>query len=187
MVITAKDIVQMLRVKHDATNYDAQRWVFFEELRVGTGFRDWRTKYQFAQGDDGRWQKELSPGYHPEQRIDAWAMSVWKSDKFKSVAYEIKVSRTDYLREILRPAKRETAMQFSNQFYFVAPDGIIKPSEVPDGCGLIQVQDGKLVTSTKAPHREIGEPTWEFYAALVRAIGRKGYDAMFSELVEVAA
>ena len=182
---TSKDIIQLLRKRHDTANYTADHWVFFEELRVGTGFRDWRTKYEIKQGEDGRWQKDLAQGYHPEQRIDAWAMSMWKSEGFRSVAYEIKVSRADFLREISRPAKRVTAMEFSNQFFFVAPLGLIQPSEVPEGCGLLQVKEERLSMTVKAPHREIAQPTWEFYAALVRTISRKKDEALFDELAAI--
>lgn len=179
---TAKDIIPLLRKRHSTKNWDAPRWVFFEELRVGTGHNvnEWRFVME-----DGKWRKQFKDGFNPEQRIDAWAMSAWKSDKYKSIAYEIKVSRTDFLREIAEPEKRATAMRFSNQFYFVAPDGIIKPSEVPEGCGLLLIRDGKVSISVGAPSREIAEPTWAFYAALVRSLGRKQEDALFDELVAI--
>lgn len=180
---TAKDIIPLLRKRHQDTNWEAPRWVFFEELRVGTGFR--LDKHDIKMGGDGRWQKVLKGGYHPEQRIDAWAMSTWKSDEFQSIAYEIKVSRADFLREIEHPEKRATAMAFSNRFFFVAPDGLIKPDEVPFECGLLVAKNDKVRAVKHALHRDIGQPSWEFYASLIRAIGRKRDEALFDELAGI--
>jgi len=57
--------------------------------------------------------------------------------------YEIKVSRSDFLKDAkkewkhknLRDGKRTT------RFFYVCPDGLIKPDELPDGYGLIYVKE----------------------------------------------
>lgn len=130
-------------------------WAFFEELRAGTGYRS------------------TAKGINPEQRFDAWAMSLWPSKNFERVAYEVKVSRADFLRELAAPKKRQQALQLSNYFYFAAPRGLIKPEELPPETGLVEVWPGESVAHVmvKAPYREGPEfPTWQFMASIARRI-----------------
>ena len=80
--------------------------------------------------------------------IDAWAMKKsWA--KPCSIAYEIKVSRGDFLQD----DKWMKYLPFCNQFYFICPKNIISKDEVPKNAGLIYVSDkGKLSTKKKAPY-----------------------------------
>jgi len=155
--LTARDVIKALRIRHK----DKRQWAFFEELRVGTGHR----KHWASQGHEPE---------NPEQRIDAFVMNMYESKKFVRIAYEIKVSRSDFLHEINSPEKRFQAMQFSNQFYFVAPKGLIKPEEIPEQTGLIEV-DERLNTMRiiEAPYRETEPPTWKFLASVVRRVARE--------------
>lgn len=141
--ITAGRILDLLRQK-----YEPPEWVFFPELRFGTGF-------------DGS----------SDQRIDAWAMNTYRSQGFVTVAFEIKVYRSDWLKELKKPAKRQPAMSVSNEFYFVSPKHLIARSEVPDDCGLMWVSDGRITTIRKPPARKINNPGWCFMASLARRIG----------------
>lgn len=74
--------------------------------------------------------------------IDALAISCWAGRRrpaFPRVGYEVKVSRSDWLRELKQPGKREFAMSICDRFFFAAPWGLIKLDEVPEGCGLVQI------------------------------------------------
>lgn len=105
--MTQPDIATLLREQFHA---DKRAWAFFEEVRLTTGF-------------DGKGS---------EQRLDAWAISLWKSSgDLAKFAYEIKVSRSDWLKELRTPKKRRIGLMLSNRFYFAAPVGVIKESEVP--------------------------------------------------------
>ncbi len=138
---TACEIGQFLRSK-----YPAPEWVFFEEVRLGTGY-----------------------GRDVEQRIDAWAMNTWPSKGFLKIAFEIKVYRSDFLREMVDPYKRKPALAVSNQFYFVGPKGLMSKHEMPDECGLMEVlPDGTIRTAKAAPERKSSDPTWSFLASLAR-------------------
>jgi len=142
---TAASIIEALRRHHSGASYGAP-WAFFAELRIGTGY-----------------------GREAEQRIDAWAMALWPSAQFKRVAYEVKISRSDFLREIKDPGKRRRAMVFSNEFYFATPFGLLKESEIPPECGLVEIRpDGRLRTVVDAPHRDTPPPSWRFMAAIIR-------------------
>ncbi len=82
---------------------------------------------------DGQWAffrhlyTEVCGGYGA-RTMDAWAMNCWESTGFRKIAFEVKVSRSDFLRELKDPRKREPAMKVSHQFYFVAPAGMIRRS-----------------------------------------------------------
>ena len=137
-----RDIVAALQALHTG-----REWVSFPELRLGTGY-------------GGKW----------EQRIDVFALSCYPSHGLQSVAYEVKVSRSDFLRELKEPEKRRAAMELSNLFYFAAPAGLIQPGELPADCGLVEYQGGKLRTTCKATFRDRDVPPWRFVASLARRI-----------------
>lgn len=97
--------------------HSGPEWAFFEEMPAATGF---------------------SP-----QRLDAWAMNVWKSKQFRMIAYEVKVTRADFKRELDSPAKREKAEALATDCWFVVPHGLVQPSEVPEGWGLLCATKGE--------------------------------------------
>jgi len=140
-IFTAGEITMFLRAK-----YPAPEWVFFDELRLGTGY-----------------------GQTVEQRIDAWAMNTWPSKGFLKIAFEVKVYRSDFLKELSDPYKRKPALSISNQFYFIGPKGIIGKYEIPDECGLMDMlPDGAIKITKSAPERKTNEPSWSFLASLAR-------------------
>lgn len=73
-------------------------------------------------------------------------------------AYEVKVSRADFLKDNKWPAY----LPLCNQFYFVAPAGLIDLSELPAEAGLLTASGkgngARLLTKKKAPHRDITVP-----------------------------
>jgi len=90
-----------------------------------------------------------------------------------SWALEVKVSREDFLRELQEPRKRIPAMNVAHRYSFVAPAGIIKKSEVPEGCGLIEIDESKRVIITAhAAYAPPGQPDWRLVASIARAMMR---------------
>lgn len=109
-----------------------------------------------------------SPGWVEERTIDVFALHQWPSEGFKRIAYEIKISNSDFKREIKQPRKRKSFREISNEFYFVAPAGIIDLDQVPTDCGLIEVTpEGELVKTVDSLWLE-SNPDWNIVAALVR-------------------
>ena len=53
------------------------------------------------------------------------AFSAWSSRQFRRVGYEVKISRRDYRRELLKPYKRVGAVAFCHEFYFAVPVGLL--------------------------------------------------------------
>lgn len=61
--------------------------------------------------------------------IDLLALSAWSSQGPPIVGYEVKVSRSDYRRELLKPSKRALAVAICNAFYFAVPCGLLTDEE----------------------------------------------------------
>lgn len=127
-------------------------WVYIKELRAGTGFSKASDRY-----------------------LDAWLMQTYPSSPMRAVAIEIKTSRSDFLREVKQPLKRDSALRISNHFYFACPAGLIKESELPDEAGLIEIavgQNGKpfeAKITSDAPYRDCSFPL-PFVASLARRV-----------------
>lgn len=85
----------------------------------------------FAEVSDGTGGKKTGG-------IDFWAINCWSGNT--RFAYEIKVSRADFLKEMKSPAKRRKALLISNHYFFIAPKGMLKTEEIPPECGLKEVE-----------------------------------------------
>jgi len=151
--MTTRQVIEVLRTGHPYPT-----WLFAVEVRLGTGFG---VQYHLS--------GHPKPVYG-DQRIDAFAMHTWPSKKFKRIAYEIKVSKADFQNELKHPDKRLAAEMFANLTYFAAPIGIIKPEQVPDGWGLIEiVGDGMYDRTLEATWRDIGK---DLPASFIASFGR---------------
>lgn len=107
--------------------------------------------------------------YYNDSRIDGYSIALWHSLGFRSIAYEMKASRSDLLSELRNPDKRHTAMQVSNQFFFVTPRKLVSPGEVPEDCGLIEIDTaGRVHVVVDSPMRGVPVPGWRFVGVLMR-------------------
>lgn len=103
--------------------------------------------------------------------IDFWAMHPWPSERFTRISIEIKVSRSDFLRECRQPEKQDRALRNSNLLYFAAPVGIIPVWDLRSDAGLFEVQpNGTLYEARKAPWRDAEPPSLSFMAAVMRRL-----------------
>ena len=128
-----------------------------ELLRIRHPAPEWATFTEMA----------IATGYAPS-RIDFYAMNVWRSKKFLKIAYEIKVSRADFARELKDRSKRRPAELLANECYFVTPAGLVKPDEVPEGWGLVAQTKGGLRKTKHAKYREADVTSELFVASLAR-------------------
>lgn len=88
-----------------------------------------------------------NPGKTVRRRIDILLINHKKSSvkiPRERIALEIKVSRSDFLSET--DEKRAPWRRFADKFAYVAPEGMIKPSELPEGCGLLEYRISKWGT-----------------------------------------
>lgn len=83
--------------------------------------------------------------------IDLWCMAKsWAHPR--TIAFEIKVNRNDFLRDI----KWQDYLDYCTEFYFVAPPNIIMPDELPPEAGLLVISKNckMVITKKKAPMRQ---------------------------------
>lgn len=154
--ITSKDLVAAITKRHArSVRQRTDNWAVFPEFRVGTGYaRNTRTA-------------------DVESRIDVLAFPLWPGSGDGVTAYEIKVSRSDFLSEIRKPLKRRPALRYSNLFFFVTPEGLLKQGEVPVECGLLEVsKQGVVNVIVPAPWRDSFHPTTTFVASVCRRVAQ---------------
>lgn len=131
-----------------AERYPHGEWAVIFELAKGTGFK----------GAGGR--------------IDAAAFNCWPSKGHHRLAFEVKRSRSDFLRELKKPAKRAWVEENFHQTWFVVPAGLVKSEEVPESWGLLAAtKDGSKLRQAKvAMHRDIGPLPEDLALAAMRAV-----------------
>jgi len=120
-----------------------------------------------------------------DRRIDAFAMRITSGSLprnkgvggitggrlLTSWALEIKVTHEDFLRELAEPRKRIPAMSIAHRFAFVAPAGVIPKNEVPEGCGLLEIDgSGKVFIKVHAAYAPPKQPDWRLVASIARAM-----------------
>jgi len=104
------------------------------------------------------------------RRADAIVQSLWPSRGLWFAGVEIKVSRTDWLRELKDGGKAEAIARFCDRWFLAVSDaGIVLPNELPDGWGLIAPERGALRIVTKPIDRTPEPWTPSFRAAVLRA------------------
>ena len=159
----------MVEIVGRAMHASASEWLFFRELRVGTGRRNGSA-----------------------QRLDAFALNTLPHTAMKRVCYEVKTSRADFLAELKHPLKRRIGMRYSNEFYFVTPAALVRLDEIPAECGLVEAGYGTpaewrrligrqagffnydvdrrayCMITVPAPWRDTPGPTWQLVAAMLR-------------------
>ena len=107
------------------------------------------------------------------RRIDFWVLTGGATQK--AFAYEIKASRSDFLRD--SKEKQAFALQYSDKFYYCAPKGLLDKREIPDWAGLVEYDIEKARwRNTKQPDpRTLSKkaaPDWSFVLGLVRTSAR---------------
>jgi hypothetical protein len=135
--------------------------------------REWALAFEVAD----------SPGGATKRFADAVAMNLWPSRGLGILGFEFKVNRSDWLKELRQPDKAEPIARYCDQWWIVATRGVVKPGELPDLWGLMEVGDDRLVVVKEAPKKEAAALTREFLASLFRR--QSGADRALIE-VEVA-
>jgi len=130
---------------------------------------------RWAPEDGWCWFVEWNPGCSSGRRLDAAAINRWHTRGYATMAFELKRSRQDFLKELAEPAKREEALAISSLFWFVTPEGLVKPEEVPPEAGLAWVTvDGAVRIRRKPPERPRPEATWDRIGAILRSLAVNG-------------
>jgi hypothetical protein len=169
LAVSQPNEVALIEIIERAMHASPSEWLFFRELRVGTGRQNGGA-----------------------QRLDAFALNTLPHTAMKRVCYEVKTARGDFLSELKRPLKRRIGMRYSNEFYFVTPAALVNAAEIPADCGLVEAgyatfaewkeliirhagffsYDPGLraycMITVPAPWRDTPGPTWQLVAAMLR-------------------
>ena len=131
------------------TRFCQPEWAIFFEVADGVG------------GSQRRW-------------ADAMAMNMWNTRGLAVHGFEIKVSRSDWKRELANPSKAESIGGFCDHWHIVAPKGMIPLDELPPGWGLLEVDsDLKIVQCVAGPkNTNPAMLTRSFVASLLRSAAK---------------
>lgn len=142
--ITASDIRRMLRAKYYSNTDTYNQTVILEEVANGTGWTQ------------DRW-------------IDVAVFEMWHSKGLSRSAFEIKVSRHDFLQELDHPEKHQWCRDSFHFFWFVAPKDIIQIEELPAGVGWMYPRGEKLCVARHAKRNDDPKLDDVLLAAFMRA------------------
>lgn len=128
-------------------HWSLKNFITIREVRCGTGYR-----------------------YQNKRSFDYMAISACEGNQVRG--YEVKASRTDFLKDIKDPEKQKALRCFANLFYYVAPEGVIKKEELPPWAGLLEMyyREGEhwINQVVGAPLQANFPPTWSFVAECIR-------------------
>jgi hypothetical protein len=120
---TERILLDMLRERHANTRGIAE-WVYMEHVR-----------------DDAGWYCRT---------IDALAMNTFQGNGLALHAYEVKCSRSDWLRELAEPAKSQRFSQMVDYFWLVAGPNVVEVKELPESWGLLLATTGSGLRQKRA-------------------------------------
>jgi len=144
---TAEEVMDLVRARYDKDGNGASaRYVVCEQVapETGSGASTW---------------------------IDAMVFSMWPSDGLHREAIEVKVSRSDFLDEVNNPGKNQWFQHNSSMFWYATAPGVVASAdEIPEGCGWLLAQKGRLVMKKQARTKHIKALTPDFMASVARAM-----------------
>lgn len=109
-------------------------------------------------------------GFDARRVCDFMAQDLWPSQGLHFHGHEVKVSRSDWLRELADPSKAEEFRRYCDRWWLVVPDRRIVRDDLPDGWGLMALDSSDRLRVVKsAPELEPLPMSKTFRAALLRA------------------
>lgn len=144
--MTAKEMFQTIKFKYNDPGY-----IVLDQVRNGTGYQ------------------------HTIRTADAIVMCTWPSRGYEIWGFEIKVNRSDWLKELQSPRKAEPIWSMCDRWYVACPKDVVKKEELPKGWGLMVMQQNGLTTKVQASINVEAQPLDRgFFAAMLRvAIGKQ--------------
>ena len=116
-------------------------------------------------------QVRNSTGYNGSRTADAVAFGLWPSRGLEVEGFEMKVSRTDWQKELKSPEKADVICKYCDRWWVVISDEkIVQDGELPATWGLLVQKGDKLVVKKAAPKLEPAALDKGFIASLMRRI-----------------
>lgn len=102
------------------------------------------------------------------RRADTIAVNLWPSRSHVVVGFEVKATRTDWLRELRKPSKANDFYERTHAWYLVTGPKVLGFNELPRGWGHLELVNGALVQRVAAQEREDVVLDHAFLANLLR-------------------
>lgn len=133
------------------------------------------SRYCFVGGNGQRYavaaQVRSRAGFDARRTADFVAMDLWPSARLTLHGHEVKVSRSDWLRELKDPSKAAEFVPYMNCWWVVVSDArIVREGELPGDWGLMAMRGSLLTVVKKAPRRDALPLTPSRLAAILRAV-----------------
>lgn len=115
-------------------------------------------------------------GFNASRSADFILMNLWPSRGLHLSGFELKSSRSDWLRELKRPDKAENIFQYCDYFWlltdeldeFGKKDAIAKMDEIPQKWGWMAIKGGKVHIMKDAPKLEPKPLSRSFLGAMLK-------------------
>lgn len=132
----------------------------YAALKLRFAAPEWALMFEVANGT----------GSNIRRYADAVAMNLFPSRGLELHGIEVKVSRSDWQRELKNPEKAETIFQYCDRWWIAVPEdmAIGVKAELPPTWGLLALNGDKLKQIVAAPKLEPKELTRSFIAAMMR-------------------
>lgn len=142
--------------------------------RYGTGPRDRRYAVMAARYVAAEHVRSHA-SFDARRTADFIAMDMWKAGRLDLHGHEVKVSRSDWLRELKDPDKAAEFIPYMNRWWLViACEDMVKPGELPDGWGMLVPAfpdaAAPLRVVKQAPRRKAEPLSPSRLAGLLRAV-----------------
>jgi hypothetical protein len=113
-------------------------------------------------------------GFDARRTADAIAMDLWPSKGLGLFGHEVKVSRSDWLRELKDPTKADEFKRYMDRWWLVAPEGVASRAEMPAGWGLMVLVAGTPYLRVVKPAPKLRPPAMPktMMAAFLRAVAK---------------
>lgn len=112
-------------------------------------------------------------GRYCNSHIDVMVVGLWPSSGLTRRAIEIKVERSDWLREAASENKNAWARQYCHEMWYAAPAGVIGEEEIPVGCGLFKATKAGLRIVRQAARNDKPDCDDLLVSAMARAMARE--------------
>ncbi len=106
------------------------------------------------------------------------------------IVHEIKVRRADLLGDLRRPMKRAAYLDLGGECWYVLGNDargrcIGSPDEIPQECGVMVLEQGRLAVARIAPRRAIARLPFGLWMALAKATPVAGLDEENQGLLKI--
>lgn len=106
--------------------------------------------------------------HYKKRRADCIAFNIYPARNFQIVGFEIKASRSNWLKELEHLEKSDSLIQQCDAWYIVeARPDIVKKGELPDGWGLLSLKGSRIHIRVRPTIDVNPEISREFFARVI--------------------